>query len=104
MTAYDSYMIAMKAIEDAYADVKLWDIDEVVKEMEAAAAKATRQAYDTMMEAQEPDGIRIRAAINNIENYEGASGRITYKGSNECVKPITIIRTLKGIEMGSYVW
>ncbi len=104
MTAYDSYMIAMKAIEDAYCDVMLWDIEEVVKDMETAAAKATRQAYDEMMETKEPDGIRIRAAINNIADYEGASGKITYKGSNECVKPITITRTLKGIELGSYVW
>jgi len=103
-TAYDSYMIVIAAIESAYADVSTWNIDEVVKDMTDANQKATRQSYDKMMEEKFPDGVRIREAICNISDYQGASGSISYNGNNDCVKTINVIYMIAGTEAGKFVW
>lgn len=101
--AYDAYMIAVQALEDANKTIFTTTMDEVGKDAptdaEALVAKKIwKEAYDSGI----PAGQYIKDALYNITDYEGASGTINFGGSNEVSKEVSIIRINEGAEVAPY--
>lgn len=49
-----------------------------------------------------PAGKAIRDAIKRIEGFKGASGIITYGGTNEAIKTIEVVYHAKGVLKDSF--
>lgn len=96
--AYDAYMMAVKAIEKGYNDTLDWDLD---KKIETASTKEQKEAiqamYDNTVESGIPAGVAIKDALKNIMDFNGASGKISYNGSNEATKTIEIVYYKDGV-------
>ncbi|MBQ6900854.1 MAG: ABC transporter substrate-binding protein [Firmicutes bacterium] len=102
--AFDAYMLAIRAIEDAYNGLQSGDVNEAMTAAKTEAeAKAVRDIWYKAVEEGVPDGTHIRAALAAIEDFQGASGTINYGGSNEPTKTITINHISGGMEMPAYV-
>ncbi|MBR6473301.1 MAG: ABC transporter substrate-binding protein [Firmicutes bacterium] len=101
--AFDAYLLAIKAIEDAYENVKDIDIEELKSDTEAdAKTKAEIQSYETTLETGIPSGIQIRDALKDIDDFEGATGVLSYDGSTEVSKNVTIIHFFMGERLAPY--
>ena len=102
--AFDAYLIMIRGMEDAYEDLQNTDREEL-KETAGNDAKgrALVQTYETALETGIPAGIQIRDAIKNIEDFEGATGVLSYNGSTEVNKDVTILHFFKGTKMDPYV-
>ncbi|MBQ6089338.1 MAG: hypothetical protein IJK95_07245, partial [Firmicutes bacterium] len=102
--AFDAYLIMIRGMEDAYEDLQNTDMEEL-KETAGNDAKgrALVQTYETALETGIPAGIQIRDAIKNIEDFEGATGVLSYNGSTEVNKDVTILHFFKGTKMDPYV-
>lgn len=101
--AFDAYLIAIKAIEDAYQNVTELDLAEMKAEAGSdPKAKAEVQAYETTLETGIPSGTQVRDAIKEIDDFEGATGILSYDGNNEVTKTVTIIHYFKGERMAPY--
>ena len=102
--AFDAYIMAIKAIENAYNNLASSDVEELVKEAKSdAEGKAVREAYNNTMETGIPDGVHIREALCSITEFKGASGLINYNGNNEPSKSIAINHIRAGNDMPVYV-
>ena len=102
--AFDAYIMAVKAIEDAYNKMAASDVEELVKQAKSdAEGKAIRDAYNKTMEEGIPDGSHIREALSKITEFKGASGLINYNGNNEPSKSIAINHIQAGKDMPVYV-
>ena len=101
--AFDAYLLALKAIEDAYATLQAADVEELAsKAASDGEAKAIREAYANALDEGIPTGTQIRDALKLVEDFQGASGIINYDGNNEATKTITI-DYIEGTEMPVYV-
>lgn len=101
--AFDAYLMALAAIEDAYNDTMSYSMDEYgALGATEAEAKALKDEWGATKETGAPTGKAIRDAIKRIENFEGASGIITYGGSNEAVKTVEIVYHAKGVLKDSF--
>lgn len=102
--AFDAYMLAIKAIEDAYANLETGDMEEAMAAAKTEAeAKAIRDAWTKALEEGVPNGKHIREALASIEDFQGASGTINYDGSNEPTKTIIVNHISGGVDMPAYV-
>jgi len=102
--AFDAYMLAIKAIEDAYTTLETGNMEEAMKAAKTEPeAKAIRDEWTKALEEGVPKGRHIRAALAAIEDFQGASGTINYDGSNEPTKTITINHIAGGVDMPAYV-
>lgn len=101
--AFDAYLMAISAIEDAYNDTMSYSADEYMAlAATEAEGKAMRGDWETTKSSGIPTGKAIRDAIKRIEGFEGASGVITYGGTNEAVKTIEVVYHAKGVLKDSF--
>ena len=102
--AFDAYMLAVKAIEDAYTGLETGDMEEAMSKAKTEAeAKAIRDAWNKALEEGMPNGKHIREALVAIKDFQGASGTINYNGSNEPTKTIIVNHIAGGVDMPAYV-
>ena len=102
--AFDSYIMALKAIENAYNDTVSKTAEEVEKGYSTdAAKKAAREEWETTQKTGIPAGRAIRAALSKLDEFEGASGTISYEGSNEAVKNVIVTRISGGRTQEAYI-
>ena len=100
---FDAYLIALKAIEDAYHNVENADISEMEANAGAdAKSRAEVQAYQTTLETGIPSGTQIRDAMLEISDFNGATGVLSYDGSFDVNKTVTIIHFFKGEKLAPY--
>lgn len=89
--AFDAYLLAMRAIETAQAEVMAVTEEDLKEKYEGdAALKAALLEWQAAKETGIPPTRWIKDAMSNIKGFEGASGIITYNGKNEASKSITI--------------
>ena len=101
--AFDSYLLAIKAIENAYTNVQNVDLEALKNNTEAdAKTKAEIQAYETALETGIPSGTQIRDALKEIHGFEGATGVLSYDGNTEVSKNVTIIHFFMGEQLAPY--
>lgn len=102
--SFDAYLLAINAIENAYQDELDFDLEGLKAEAgNDAKGRALIQTYETALETGIPAGIHIRDAIKNINGFEGASGVLSYNGSTEVFKTVTILHFFKGEKLAPYV-
>ena len=102
--AFDAYVMALGAIEDAYNKLLDSDVEELAAKAKSdGEAMSIRSAYQKAMEEGIPSGTHIKDALNNITDFKGASGVINYGGNNEPTKSISINHIQAGKEMPVYV-
>ena len=101
--AFDAYLMALEAIQTAYDDTMAQDAESVSAGYSTEAA--SRGALTEWEEAQEtgiPSGKAIRDALSNMTGFEGASGDISFGGTNEATKNIIVNLIQKGGDLGGY--
>lgn len=101
--AYDSYLMALTAIQRAYDGTMALSEEEVTNLMNTdAATKGAKEEWEKAQETGIPTGKAIRDCLANLNDFEGASGVISYRGTNEATKEVTVNYILKGkIQEGS---
>lgn len=101
--AYDSYLMAITAIEYAYNDTVSKDASVIEEEFNTdAAIKGAIEDWENTQETGIPTGKAIREALSNLNGFEGASGTVSYEGTNEATKSVVINHVNKGIAQKSY--
>lgn len=101
--AFDSYLMALKAIEDAYGTMAVTDLETLIAQAPTEAEKRViEEEWKKTMETGIPTGKAIRDAIKAIQGFEGASGVISYGGTNEATKTIEVVYHAKGVMKDSY--
>lgn len=102
--AFDAYMVAITAIENAMNTVNETDA-QTLQESAATEAegKAAVQEWKKARAEGIPTGRQIKEALNKIEGFQGASGVINYDGNNEATKSITIDYIANGRDMPAYI-
>ena len=101
--AFDAYLMALEAIQTAYDDTMAQDAESVSAGYSTEAA--SRGALTEWEEAQKtgiPSGKAIRDALSNMTGFEGASGDISFGGTNEATKNIIVNLIQKGGDLGGY--
>lgn len=102
--AFDSYMLAMQAIQNAYQDMKNFDERAIIRNAASEAeANAIIEEYKKAQEAGVPTSSMIRDALRKITDFEGATGLLSYDGGNEVNKTVTIIQYNNGEKLDPYV-
>ena len=101
--AYDSYLMALTAIQRAYDGTMALSEEEVTNLMNTdAATKGAKEEWEKAQETGIPTGKAIRDCLANLNDFEGASGVISYRGTNEATKEVAVNYILKGkIQEGS---
>lgn len=101
--AFDAYLLALQAIEDAQNSVMELTEEEVRSRYETEATqKAAIAEWKQARETGIPTGRQIKLMLEQIKNFQGASGIISYNGKNEAAKSITINRISGGQEQPAY--
>ena len=97
--AFDAYLLAIQAIENAYSDVMDTSEEDLrnLYDSEATLRAATEDLHNTRQTGI-PSGRQIQSALLAIDNFEGAAGVISYDGSNEASKAISINHISGGLE------
>lgn len=102
--AFDAYLLALQAIEEAQSTVMELTEDQVRARYETEATqKAAIAEWKQARETGIPTGRQIKMMLEQIENFNGASGIISYNGKNEATKSITINYISGGEEQTAYV-
>ena len=100
---FDAYLLAIRAIEDAYTNVTEADLDEMKANAGAdAKSRAEIQDYENTLETGIPSGTQIRDALKAVNGFEGATGVLSYDGNAEVRKTVTIIHFFKGEKLAPY--
>ena len=101
--AFDAYLMAISAIEDAYNNTMSYTMEEYAALATGEAeGKAMKDEWGATKETGIPTGKAIRDAIKRIEGFKGASGIITYGGTNEAMKTIEVVYHDKGVLKDSF--
>lgn len=104
VVAFDAYLLAVTAMDRAMRTVRDTDPDTIAQNSTTdAEARAKKEAWQVAREAGIPSGTQIKDALNGIDNFEGASGVINYKGKNEATKSVSISHIANGTELPAYV-
>lgn len=104
VVAFDAYLLAVTAMDRAMQAVRDTDPDTIVQNSATdAEARAKKEAWQVARETGIPSGTQIKDALNGIDNFEGASGVINYKGKNEATKSVSISHIANGTELPAYV-
>ena len=104
VVAFDAYLLAVTAMDRAMQAVRDTDPDTIAQNSATGAeARAKKEAWQVARETGIPSGTQIKDALNGIDNFEGASGVINYKGKNEATKSVSISHIANGTELPAYV-
>lgn len=104
VVAFDAYLLAVTAMDRAMQTVLDTDPDTIAQNSATdAEARAKKEAWQVARETGIPSGTQIKDALNGIDNFEGASGVINYKGKNEATKSVSISHIANGTELPAYV-
>lgn len=104
VVAFDAYLLAVTAMDRAMQTVRDTDPDTIAQNSATdAEARAKKEAWQAARETGIPSGTQIKDALNGIDNFEGASGVINYKGKNEVTKSVSISHIANGTELPAYV-
>ena len=104
VVAFDAYLLAVTAMDRAMQAVRDTDPDTIAQNSAIdAEARAKKEAWQVARETGIPSGTQIKDALNGIDNFEGASGVINYKGKNEATKSVSISHIANGTELPAYV-
>lgn len=104
VVAFDAYLLAVTAMDRAMQAVRDTDPDTIAQNSATdAEACAKKEAWQVARETGIPSGTQIKDALNGIDNFEGASGVINYKGKNEATKSVSISHIANGTELPAYV-
>ena len=104
VVAFDAYLLAVTAMDRAMQTVRDTDPDTIAQNSATdAEALAKKEAWQVARETGIPSGTQIKDALNGIDNFEGASGVINYKGKNEATKSVSISHIANGTELPAYV-
>ncbi len=104
VVAFDAYLLAVTAMDRAMQTVRDTDLDTIAQNSATdAEARAKKEAWQVARETGIPSGTQIKDALNGIDNFEGASGVINYKGKNEATKSVSISHIANGTELPAYV-
>lgn len=104
VVAFDAYLLAVTAMDRAMQTVRDTDPDTIAQNSATdAEARAKKEAWQAARETGIPSGTQIKDALNGIDNFEGASGVINYKGKNEATKSVSISHIANGTELPAYV-
>lgn len=104
VVAFDAYLLAVTAMDRAMQAVRDTDPDTIAQNSATdAEARAKKEAWQVARETGIPSGTQIKEALNGIDNFEGASGVINYKGKNEATKSVSISHIANGTELPAYV-
>ena len=96
--AFDAYLMALQAIEDAYSQTMSYTQEEYAAlGATEAESRALSEEWQATSDTGVPAGKAIRDAIKRIKGFEGASGVITYDGGNEAVKSIEVVYYIDGV-------
>lgn len=97
--AFDGYIMARAAMEKAYNDIMATDFESLASNGNITQDQIKEIRADWLETQQKgfPSGKLIREALANLKNFEGASGTISYEGTNEPNKTIVINHNLKGV-------
>lgn len=95
--AFDGYLMARAAIENAYNDIMNTDFDKLAKSGKTKEEiAAIKEAWKETNEKGMPTGELVREALSKLKNFEGASGTISFGGSNEASKTIVVNHIFRG--------
>ena len=104
VVAFDAYLLAVTAMDRAMQTGRDTDPDTIAQNSATdAEARAKKEAWQVARETGIPSGTQIKDALNGIDNFEGASGVINYKGKNEATKSVSISHIANGTELPAYV-
>ena len=104
VVAFDAYLLAVTAMDRAMQAVRDTDPDTIAQNSATdAETRAKKEAWQVARETGIPSGTQIKDALNGIDNFEGASGVINYKGKNEATKSVSISHIANGTELPAYV-
>lgn len=104
VVAFDAYLLAVTAMDRAMQAVRDTDPDTIAQNSATdAEARAKKEAWQVARETGIPSGTQIKDALNGIDNFEGSSGVINYKGKNEATKSVSISHIANGTELPAYV-
>ena len=104
VVAFDAYLLAVTAMDRAMQAVRDTDPDTIAQNSATdAEARAKKEAWQVARETGIPSGTQIKDALSGIDNFEGASGVINYKGKNEATKSVSISHIANGTELPAYV-
>ena len=104
VVAFDAYLLAVTAMDRAMQAVRDTDPDTIAQNSATdAEARAKKEAWQVARETGIPSGTQIKDALNGIDNFEGASVVINYKGKNEATKSVSISHIANGTELPAYV-
>lgn len=104
VVAFDAYLLAVTAMDRAMQTVRDTDPETIAQNSATdAEARAKKEAWQAARETGIPSGTQIKDALNGIDNFEGASGVINYKGKNEATKSVSISHIANGTELPAYV-
>ena len=102
--AFDSYMLALQAIENAYDKLLDYSEDKIMSNASSEAeGLALIEEYKKALETGIPTGSLIRDALRKINDFEGATGLLSYDGDNEVSKTVTIVQYFNGEKQDPYV-
>ncbi|MBR5128792.1 MAG: ABC transporter substrate-binding protein [Firmicutes bacterium] len=95
--AFDGYLMARTAIENAYNDIMKVDFNKLAKSDKTKEELAEIEAaWKATNEKGIPTGALVREALTKLKNFEGASGMISFSGSNEANKTIVVNHIING--------
>ncbi|MBR5517108.1 MAG: ABC transporter substrate-binding protein [Firmicutes bacterium] len=96
--AFDGYLMAIEAIQNAYDEIMSVDFAKLTEEGELSAEeiKAIKSNWMYTQEKGIPTGAMIREALTKINDFEGASGYISFNGTNEADKTAVINHNVNG--------
>ena len=101
--AFDAYLMALTAIEDAYENTMAMEEEDLAESANTEAEeKALKEDWQLTKDTGIPTGKAVRDAIKAIEGFEGASGVISYGGTNEATKTIEVVYHAKGVLKDSF--
>lgn len=94
--AFDGYIMARAAIENAYNEIMDVDFDNLDNNITDEKAEYLKSNWIETLQKGVPTGTLIKDALTKLKNFEGASGMISFSGSNEANKTIVVNRNTKG--------
>ncbi len=96
--AFDGYLMARAAIENAYNSIMGTDLESLTDDRNLSEEEKNQIKADWLNAQQRgiASGPLNRDALAKLNNFEGASGMISFAGSNEANKTIIVNHMLNG--------
>ena len=95
--AFDGYLMVRASIEKAYNDIMATDFDKL--KADGKTAEEIKEIKAKWLETNQkgiPSGELVREALTKLKDFEGASGNISFDGTNEANKTIVVNHIVNG--------